>query len=90
MANQHIELTGTASRLARDFRGFVDGLRIAQQSGCRTDAIIEQVSSGGDWAALATSLGVSEANAEATYNLLQAALVHLNDADITTLLDRLG
>ncbi|MCP4536241.1 MAG: hypothetical protein GY832_03770 [Chloroflexi bacterium] len=90
MASQHVEITGTASRLARDFRNFVDGLRIAQQSGGRVDGIVEQVASGGDWAALGTELGIDAADAETTYNLLQSALVHLNDAAITALLDRLG
>lgn len=45
---------------------------------------------GGDWAALATKLGVSVGDAEAVYNLWGSATTEINAAFLTQLQGRLG
>lgn len=90
MSSQHIEITGTASRLASDTRQFVDGLRKTQELGLKLQDIYQQVASGADWAALAEKLGTSPANAEIAYNLIIAVQDDLVTSDCNAVVDRLG
>lgn len=90
MASQHIEVQSTASRFSADVRRFVDAARVLQELGVKVKDIADQVSSGGDWAALATKLGVAEADAETVYNLLTNVQGDLATADYNALIDRLG
>ncbi len=90
MASAHIEITGTASRLAADVRNAVDNLELLQDRFGDIKAIIDQVALGGDWAALAEKLGVSAADAEAVYNLWGSATTEIGAAFLTQLQARLG
>ena len=90
MPSAHIEITGTASRLASDVRSAVDQLETLQNRFSDIKAIMDQVALGGDWAALATKLGVSETDAEAVYNLWGSANTEINAAFLTQLQGRLG
>jgi hypothetical protein len=92
MASQHIEIPSTASRLSADVRRFVDSARALQELGVKIKDVADQVSSGGDWAAMATKLGLGadEAAAETVYNLITNVQDDLTAADYNALIDRLG
>lgn len=90
MASQHIEIPSTASRLSADVRRFVDNARALQELGVKIKDIADQVSSGSDWAALATKLGTDATSAETVYNLITNVQDDLATADYNALLDRLG
>jgi len=90
MASQHIEITGTASRLSAEMRAFIDGARAQQEKGQKIKDIFDQVSSGGDWAALATKLGTDATGAETAYNLVTNVIDDLTSDDFNALIDRLG
>ena len=90
MASTHIEIQATASRLSANVRQFVDAARTLQELGVKIKDIADQVSSGGDWAALATKLGTSEVDAETAYNLLTNVQDDLATSDYNALIDRLG
>lgn len=90
MASQHIEIPATASRLSASIRAFVDLARSLQEQGVKIKAIADQVSSGGDWAALATKLGTNATDAETAYNLITNVQDDLNASDVDALIDRLG
>lgn len=88
MASQHIEIPSTASRHSADVRAFIDNLRAVQAQHTKVKDIMAQVASGTDWASLATKLGVTEAEAEAVYNLIVA--LDLDTYGINAVIDRLG
>ena len=90
MASQHIEITGTASRLASDTRQLIDLLRTVQSLAAKVNDINQQMASGGDWIALGASLSVSPADAEIVYNLLTAIQDDLTTSDYNAVIDRLG
>lgn len=90
MASQHIEIPSTASRLSANVRAFVDSARALQDLGVRIKDIADQVSSGGDWATLATYLGTDATDAETAYNLITNVQDDLSTADYNALIDRLG
>lgn len=90
MASAHIEITGTASRLSADVRTAIDQLETLQDRFSDIKAILDQVAMGGDWAALATKLGVSVGDAEAVYNLWGSATTEINATFLTQLQGRLG
>lgn len=90
MATAHIEIQGTASRLSADARALIDALQRVVDSADKVKAISDQVALGGDWAALATKLGVSEVDAQAVYNLLGSVNAELHATFITQALGRLG
>jgi hypothetical protein len=90
MASQHIEITSTASRLSADVRRFVDNARALQALGVKIKDIADQVSSGADWATLATKLGTDATDAETAYNLITNVQDDLATADFNALIDRLG
>ncbi len=70
MASSHIEITGTASRLGADMRGFISNLQRVVDDAARLKSICDQVALGQDWQALAAKFGTTAAEAEACYNLL--------------------
>ena len=88
--NSHIEITGTASRYAARMRSLVDQMRTVQELSQQQKDIGDQIAMGGDWAALATELGVTAAEAEAVYNLLGSANTELHGTFIGQMLSRLG
>jgi hypothetical protein len=90
MASQHIEISGSAGRLSADVRRFVDSARALQALGVKIKDIADQVSSGDDWAALATKLGTDAGDAETAYNLITNVQDDLATADFNALVDRLG
>jgi hypothetical protein len=90
MANQHIEIPSTASRLSADVRRFVDNARALQALGVKIKDISDQVSSDGDWASLAIYLGTDATEAETAYNLITNVQDDLATADYNALIDRLG
>lgn len=90
MASTHIEIVSTASRLSADVRVFVDMARTLAEFGDKVKSIADQVSSGGDWDALATKLGTNAADAEMVYNLLTNIQGDLATADYNAVIDRLG
>lgn len=92
MASAHIELTGNETRLAGQFRGFVDRLQDVKEDAARHKAIMDQAALGADWAGLRAAYGfASDADAEASYNLLGSVNAALaSDAFLAQLLSRLG
>lgn len=90
MANQHIEIPATASRLSASVRAFVDLARSLQEQGSKIKDIADQVSSGDDWASLATYLGTDATDAETAYNLITNVQDDLSTSDYNALIDRLG
>ena len=90
MATQHIEITGTSSRLASKTRQLIDQLRQVQELAAEVNDINQQVASGGDFTALGGQLGVTAGNAEIVYNLIVAVQTPLNTSDVNSVIDRLG
>ena len=91
MANQHIEVPGSsASRLSGEFRALIEQLQRTVDHASRHKAIVDQVSTGSDWVALAAAWGVSVADAQAAYALLTTAQARLTGNAITDFLSRLG
>lgn len=90
MSNSHIEITGTGSRLAADVRNAVDQLEQLQARFGELKNIMDQVAMAGDWAALATYLGVTAAEAEAVYNLWGSANTEIHAAFLSQLQARVG
>lgn len=90
MASTHIEISGTASRLSADVRQAIDNLRREQETMQKVKDIMDQVAMGQDWAALATKLGVTAAEAEAVYNLWGSANAEVRATFLTQLVSRVG
>lgn len=92
MSSSHIELAGSETRLAAQFRSFVDQLRNVQEDAARLKEIADQAASGGDWPGLRAAFGFrTDAEAEASYNLLGSVHTTLStDTFIAQLLSRLG
>jgi len=90
MASTHIEIPSTASRLSADVRSAIDRLEALQDDFANIKAIMDQVAYGGDYASLATKLGVSEADAETVYNVWGSANTELAATFLTQLQARLG
>lgn len=92
MASAHIELTGTETRLAGQFRSFVDRLQALVEDAAKHKAVMDQAALGADWPGLRAAYGfASDADAEAAYNLLGSVNTTLaGDAFIAQLLSRLG
>lgn len=92
MASAHIELTGNETRLASQFRGFVDRLRDDIEQAAKLKAIADQAAAGSDWTGLRAAFGFSsDADAEAAYNLLGSVTTTLStDGFIAQLTSRLG
>ena len=92
MASQHIELTGNETRLAGQFRGFVDRLQALVEDAAKHKAVMDQAAAGSDWPGLRAAYGfATDADAEAAYNLLGSVNTTLaGDAFIAQLLSRMG
>lgn len=92
MASAHIELTGTETRLAGQFRSFVDRLQALVEDAAKHKAVMDQAALGADWPGLRAAYGfASDADAEAAYNLLGSVNTTLaGDAFIAQLLSRMG
>ena len=90
MSSHHIEITGTASRLAANVRAAVDTLERLQNDFSDLKAIMDQVAMGSDWDALAEKLGTSAADAEAVYNIWGSANTEIAGTFLSQLQARVG
>ena len=90
MASQHIEITGTESRLAGDMRRFVDALRRVQDDHARLAGILAAAYNGSDANGLAVALGLPEADAGTVYTYLNAITDEINATQLKQFIDRLG
>ena len=92
MASAHIELTGNETRLAGQFRSFVDRLQAVVEDAAKHKAVMDQAAAGPDWPGLRAAYGfATDADAEAAYNLLGSVNTTLaGDAFVAQLLSRLG
>lgn len=92
MANNHIELTGSETRLAAQFRSFVDRLQTLKDDAASLKAISDQAAASSDWAGMRAVFGfASDADAQAAYNLLGSVNTTLStDVFIAQMLSRLG
>ena len=93
MANQHIPINSSASRLASQTQSLVDTARSLQEQANKVVKITEQVKTGDDWTSLAAYLGIGGGDvvkAQAVYNLLIAFQAVINKANYDTFIDRLG
>ena len=92
MASAHIELNGDETRLAGQYRSFVDRLQQLVEDAAKHKAVMDQAAAGSDWPGLRAAYGFSsDADAEAAYNLHGSVNTTLaGDAFIGQLLSRLG
>lgn len=90
MASAHIEISSTASRLSADVRRAIDDLQRVQDAFAEVKNVADQVALGADWASLATKLGVTQAEAEAVYNLLGSANTEIRATFLAQITARLG
>lgn len=90
MASAHIEISSTASRLSADARRAIDDLQRDQNAFAKVKSVMDQVALGGDWASLATKLGVTQAEAEAVYNLFGSANTEIRATFLAQITARLG
>lgn len=92
MSSTHIELAGSETRLAAQFRSLVDQLQNVQNLARELKATSDQCAAGQDWIGLRAAFGfASDADAEASYNLLGSVTTTLTtDTFIGQMLSRLG
>lgn len=90
MASAHVKVLGAGTPHNAQLRRFVDNLRAVQQDAVRLKEVFDQAALGGDWAALAALLDVSEADAQTIYNLLGSVRAELEGAFIAQMLGRMG
>lgn len=90
MASAHIEIRGGDSRLSSSVRSAVDRLRDVQEQFQAVTDIMGQVALGGDYAALATKLNVTAAEAETVYALFGSANTEIRTAFLLQIVSRLG
>lgn len=90
MSSAHIEIPATASRLSADVRSAIDRLEQLQDDFANIKAIMDQVAYGGDYATLGTYLGVSEADAQAVYNLWGSGNTEITATFLSQIQARLG
>lgn len=90
MATAHIEIPSTASRLSSGVRSAIDRLETLQDDFANIKAVMDQVAMGGDWAALATYLGISAADAEIVYNLWGSGESEIRATFLSQIQARLG
>ena len=90
MSSAHINIEPTASRLSADVRSAIDRLQALQDDFASTKAIMDQVALGGDYATLATYLGISAADAEAVYALWGSANTEIRATFLSQIAARLG
>lgn len=91
MTNQHI-YPETQTRLAAELSSVVDRADELKQDVVSLKLILDQIASGGDFAALAVELGYSDAaDAELAYNMLLAFVAGpLADFNYSNMTSRMG
>jgi len=92
MASNHIELVGNETRLAATTRRLVDKTGELQNDLKRLRLIMDEAgATSSDWPAVKAAFGFhTDADAQAAYPLLTAAVSKINNADIDNFVNRLG
>lgn len=90
MANAHIDVTGTASRLSAKMRRTVDALLDVQSDFEEINDVMIQVAYEADYEALGTYLGIGATEAQEIYNLWASANAEIRGTFLTAVRARLG
>ena len=90
MASAYIDISSTATTHSAELFGFISQLRQLVEQSQELKDRYDQMAMGGDYAALAGHLGLSEADATAIYNLIGSVNGELHADFIPQLLARAG
>lgn len=90
MASAYIDISSTATNHSAELYGFISQLRQLVEQSQELKDRYDQMAMGGDYAALAGFLGLSEADATAIYNLIGSVNTELHGAFTAQLLARAG
>lgn len=93
MAKQHIDLQGNETRLAGQFRAFVDNVRRVQDEARHMVAVMDEAGAAApaDWTAVRSVFGFqSDADAQAAYTLLKNAATQINHGAVDSFTSRIG
>ena len=90
MASAYINVSNSATSHSGELLSFIRQLRQLSEQAAELKGRYDQMAMGGDWAALATYLNLSQADAEAIYNLMGSVNTELHAAFITQLTARAG
>ena len=90
MASAYIDISGTATTHSGELLSFIRQLRQLSEQAAELKDRYDQMAMGGDFAALAGFLGLSEADATAIYNLLGSVNTELHGSFTAQLLARAG
>lgn len=90
MASSYIDISGSATTHSGELLSFIRQLRQLAEQAAELKGRYDQMAMGADWAALATYLNLSQADAEAIYNLLGSVNTELHATFITQLTARAG
>ena len=89
MAIDHIAID-TAQRLGLALRNELDRLALARRNITHLKAVMDHMTDGSDYAAIATKFGAGVGEGQALYNLVAGAVDDLATADMNSLLERVG
>ena len=93
MANLHIELVGSESRLAGKFRSLVERTSGLQDDMNRMKRIMDEAGAADatpDWTAIEALWGFKAGQAQPAYALLKLAATRINSADVDNFVNRIG
>lgn len=95
MPSTYIDINGSASRLASNFRGLIDQARDMQGNTTKIKRIMDTARDDvtdvdASFVTLGGLLGISSARAREAYNLLVAFQNVINKTNYDTFIDRLG
>lgn len=90
MASAWINIAGTGTPKNIELRAFVDALQRLADDSAAIKAVYDQIALGGDFAALASALGISTVDATTIYNLFGSVNTELHATFITQMLARVG
>lgn len=90
MASQHIEITGTETRISGDLRRFIDTLRRAMNEHERLLGVLDEAYTGNDANGLAVALGLPSAQAMTVRTYLAAIQDEMTASQLVTFVNRLG
>ncbi len=90
MASAYINISPTANIHSGELYSFISQLRQLVEQSQELKDRYDQMAMGGDYAALAGHLGLSEADATAIYNLMGSVNTELHGAFTAQLLARAG
>ena len=90
MASAYISINRSTPRIAAQTGSAIDQLQNVVDEFDRLKASFDQIALGSDWTSLAAQLSVTEAEAQAIYNLWGSAVTELHATFLTQLLGRCG